>query len=316
MGFMKRVFGGGEQPAESGPDWAGPMSAEEAARLVAAVEEELTRRGYAYEHPEGGLVRVQRPAGPMDYGLSNLAQLCHQLSDAEWQPAVAGHFDGLFAAEEGADELDRTAADFEAVRSMLKVRLFPGPGLGGPHPQPPVSWEFAPGITAAFVFDLPTTVATVNREHVAAWTQTRDELVSIALDNVRGDAAEEQRIEDDGGASPAMALVADHFFVASHALLLDERLPAGAQGAVFAVPHRHALLYAPVVDLGIVQSINRLIVTGVSLFQQGPGSISPGLYWWNKGSVTLLPSQFDGRKVDFAPPEEFVAVLNGLQPPA
>jgi hypothetical protein len=144
-------------------------------------------------------------------------------------------------------------------------------GSSGPEPRSPVSSEIAPGITAAFVYDLPTTVSTVSEEHLAAWSREPADLMSIAVDNVRGDAVQEQRIGDDGGASPVMACVADHFFVASHALLLDERLPAEANGAVFAVPHRHALLYAPVVDLGIIESLNRLIVTGVSMFQQGPG---------------------------------------------
>jgi hypothetical protein len=315
---MKRVFGGGDQPPEPGPDWAGPMSAGEAARLAATLEEDLTRRGLAFTIGDG-FVRIERPgqaADSTEYGLSNLAQLCHQLGDEPWQAVVAQHFDNLFAAEDAAAELDRTATDFERVRSMLKVRLFPGPGLGGPEPRSPVSWEFAPGITAAFVYDLPTSVSTVSEEHLAAWSREPADLMSIAVDNVRGDAVQEQRIGDDGGASPVMACVADHFFVASHALLLDELLPAEANGAVFAVPHRHALLYAPVVDLGIIESLNRLIVTGVSMFQQGPGSISPGLYWWRHGSVTLLPSQFDGRKVGFAPPDEFVAVLNGLPAPA
>lgn len=242
-----------------------------------------------------------------------MAQLCHQLGGEAWQPVIAQHFDNL-SAEDAEEELDRVAADFEAVRSMLNVRLFAGQAQGGTERRPPVSWEWAPGITAAYVYDLPTTVSSVSETQLAAWNRDEAELRAIALENVRGDAVEEQRIGDDGGASPTMACVADHFFVASRALLLDERLPARAQGAMFAVPHRHALLYAPVMDLGIVQSISRLIVTGVSLFQQGPGSIGPALYWWREGTVALLPSQFDGKEVDFAPPDEFVSVLNGLAP--
>ena len=121
----------------------------------------------------------------------------------------------------------------------------------------------------------------------------------------------------DGGASGMVACFADHFFAASHALILGERLPPEAKdGAVFAVPHRHALLYAPIVDLGVVGSLNRIIASAVGMFQQGPGSISPGLYWWRDGSVTLLPAQLDGQKVAFAPPDDFISVLNGLAPPA
>jgi hypothetical protein len=314
MGFMKRVFGGEPEP---GPGWASPMSSAQAERLVGAVEGELQRRGLTFETADGA-VRVWRgdaSGQPSEYGLTNLAQVCHQVDAGEWSAIVSRHFDNLFAAEDEDARLDAIAVDLDAVRSMLKVRLFPGPGLGGFEPRPPVSWELAPGITAAFVYDLPTTVRTVGDTHIAAWGLDHGRVLAVALDNVRGDAVDMRPLAD-GGASAPVACVADHFFAASHALLLEERLPAAAQGAIFAVPHRHALLYAPIVDLGIIESINRVIATGVSLFQQGPGSISPGLYWWRSGTVSLLPSQFDGRKIDFAPPDEFVAVLNGLQAPA
>jgi len=71
---------------------------------------------------------------------------------------------------------------------------------------------------------------------------------------------------------------------------------------------------APLVDLGVVESINRLIPSALSLFNEGPGSISPGIYWWRDGSVTLLPSEVSGRNVRFAPPDELVEVLDALPP--
>ncbi len=63
MGFLKRVLGGGEPSPEPGPDWAAPMSAEEATRLVEAVDDDLTRRGVSFARGEG-FVRVERPEPP------------------------------------------------------------------------------------------------------------------------------------------------------------------------------------------------------------------------------------------------------------
>ena len=316
MGFLKRVMGGGGEQPEPGPDWARPMSRPDAVAFLEAVGEEIERRGLPFAVGEG-MIRVERNGRSSDFGLTNLAQVCHQAGRSEWTATIARHFDNLFAAEDASAATEEQGTDLEAVRTMLKVRLFPGSSLGGMDAQPPVSWEFAPGIVAAFVYDLPTTVASVNVAHINAWGRSRDDLLSIALENVRADIVEAQAI-GDAGPSAAVACVADHFFAASHAFLLDERLPANAQhGAVFAVPHRHALLYAPIADLGIVQSINRLIPTAVSLFQQGPGSISPALYWWRRGGpVTVLPSQLDGKNVQFAPPDDFVQVLNALPAPA
>jgi hypothetical protein len=298
---------------ETGPEWAQPMSADEAAAFLEAIDRELERRGQTHELGEG-LVRVERDGEWTDFGLTNLAQFCHQIDRNEWQSAIATHFDNLFAAAAAEAELEQAGREFERIRSMLKVRIYPNESLGGLKPGPPTSWELAPGLIAAFVYDLPTTVRTANVEHVQAWGKSHEEILSVAVENVREDTVQSERLGE--GESAPIACFADHFFAASHALLLGDRIPPGANGnAVFAIPHRHALLYAPVVDLGVVQSINDLIVTAVSMFNQGPGSISPGLYWWREGSVTLLPSSFDGKKVDFAPPDEFVELLNGLAAP-
>ena len=313
MGFLKRVMGGGE-PAEPGPEWAQPMSRPDADAFVEAVNADLDRRGLA--HTVGaGQVSIERHGQSSDYGLTNLVQLCHQVGRRDWSAAIASHFDNLFAAADADADVREMARSFDGIRSMFKVRLYPGTSLGGMEPNPPASWELASGLTAAFVYDLPTTVSTANAEQVRDWGLDHDELLRAALDNLRVDAVEDQTIGE--GRSAVVACVADHFFAASHALLLAERLPPEATaGAVFIVPHRHALLYAPMVDVGVVQSINQLIPMGVSMFQQGPGSISPGLYWWREGSVTLLPAEFDGQKVNFAPPDDFVQALNALSAPS
>jgi hypothetical protein len=301
---------GGGEPAEPGPEWAQPMSRQDADAFVEAVNGDLDRRGLAHTMGEGQ-VSIERNGQSSDYGLTNLVQLCQQVGRRDWSAAITSHFDNLFAAADADAEIREMARSFDGIRSMFKVRLYPDASLGGMEPNPPASWELAPGLTAAFVYDLPTTVSTANAEQVQAWGIHHDELLTVALDNLRADAVDDQPIGE--GRSAVVACVADHFFAAPHALLLGERLPPDATaGAVFIVPHRHALLFAPMVDVGVVQSINQLIPMGVSMFQQGPGSISPGLYWWRDGSVSMLPAQFDGKAVQFSPPDEFVRALNAL----
>jgi hypothetical protein len=289
------------------------MSHDEAAAFLEAVGRELGQRGLNHELGDG-VVRVERGGEWSDFGLSNLAQYCHSAGRGSWQEAIANHFDNLFTAADAEAELEERAQHFESVCSLLKVRLFGVRSMGGIDPDPPASWEYAPGLTAAFVYDLPTTVRTVGATHIEAWGMSRDELLSAGLENTRAEPVESQPMAE--GPSAPIACFADHFFAASHAFLLGERLPATANGsAVFSVPQRHALLYAPMVDLGIVDSIHRLLPTTAALFQDGPGSISPGLYWWHDGEVSLLPSDVDGGTVRFAPPSEFVQALDALPEP-
>ena len=288
------------------------MSQEETTAFLEAVGRELQQRGLPHELGDG-TVRVERGGEWSDFGLSNLAQFCHHVGRRSWREAIATHFDNLFAAEEAEAQLVELARDFEGVRSLLKVRLYSDAAMGGIDPTPPASWELAPGLTAAFVYDLPTTVRSAGPAEVELWGKDRDALLSVALENVRADPVESKPMAD--GPSAPIACFADHFFAASHALLLDERIPPAARGsAVFAVPHRHAFLYAPLADMGIVESINRLIPTTAAMFQDGPGSISPRLYWWRDGEVSLLPSRLDGGTAHFAPPNEFVQALEALPP--
>lgn len=289
------------------------MSQDETAAFLEAVGHELQQRGLRHEVGDG-TARVERGGEWSDFGLSNLAQFCHSVGRRSWQEAIATHFDNLFAAADAEAGLEELARDFEGIRSLLKVRLFGEARMGGIDPTPPASWEYAPGLTAAFVYDLPTTVRSVSPAHIEDWGKSRDELLSVALENVRAEPVEEKPMAD--GASAPIACFADHFFAASYALLLGERIPPAAKGsAVFAVPHRHALLYAPLVDMGVVESINHLIRTAMALFRDGPGSISPGLYWWREGGVVLLPAHLDGQDLHFVPPDEFVQALDALPSP-
>jgi hypothetical protein len=310
MGFFRRKQEGGL--SEPGPDWAQPMSQDEAAAFLEAVARELKRRGLRHELGDGS-VRVERGGEWSDFGLSNLAQFCHHVGRAGWQEAIATHFENLFTAEAEEARFQELVHDFGEIRPLLKVRLYPSEAFASVEQGGPARWELAPGLTAVFVYDLPTTVRTASVDDVARWGKSRDELLPVALENVRADPVESQPMA--AGTSAPIACFADHFFAASHAFLLGEHLPPEANGsAVFAVPHRHALLYAPMVDMGVVESINRLILTALALFQDGPGSISSSLYWWRGGEVSLLPSHVEGSTAHFIPPPEFVQALEALPP--
>lgn len=310
MGFLRRKRGGDETPSEPGPDWAYPMSAADVDAFKVAVGEELEQRGLPHEVGEG-MVRLERGGEWSEYGLTNLAQFCQQVGRADWREAITTHFDNLFEAADADEEFQKIAGDFDAIRSLLKVRLYPSDTFEAFGEKGPARWELATGLTAAFVFDLPTTVRTANVEDVDRWGRGDDEVLAVALENVRRDEVEAQPIAE--GPSAPIACFADHFFAASHALLLGERLPPEANGhAVFAVPHRHALLYAPMADMAVVESVHRLILTAISLYEEGPGSISPNLYWWRDGSIQWLPTKLEGSDVQLFPPDEFVEKLETL----
>jgi hypothetical protein len=77
-------------------------------------------------------------------------------------------------------------------------------------------------------------------------------------------------------------------------------------GALVAVPNRHTMLYAPIADLTVVDTLQAMAILSQRRHAEGPGSLSPTLYWWRDGHLLALPVEVDDDGVRFFPPNEFV----------
>jgi hypothetical protein len=159
------------------------------------------------------------------------------------------------------------------------------------------------------VLDLPSVVRSVSRLEAARWGSSLDALWAIGLANVKAQDTPEQGLLDDG----AVMLSGDSFFVAAWALMLESRLdPVPEHGAVFVVPNRHTMVLKPVLDTSILPSCRSLLVFADNMFRQGPGSISPSLYWWRQGTIAHLRGRVRPGGVDFMPSDDFMDILNSL----
>jgi hypothetical protein len=78
---------------------------------------------------------------------------------------------------------------------------------------------------------------------------------------------------------------------------------------------RHILAFQPIVDLSIVKSINALLAATPDTYREGPGSISPFVYWWRAGALHVLAGAGDGENATFTPPPAFAEVLRQLPQP-
>jgi hypothetical protein len=61
-----------------------------------------------------------------------------------------------------------------------------------------------------------------------------------------------------------------------------------------------------IVDPSALRAIDAMVVMAANLCQEGPGSISPNLYWWRDGTLRTLPTRETDEHYEFVPPEEFV----------
>ena len=301
MGLMRRLLG-----EDRGPEWTGGMTGDEYRTFVDVVRTDLQARGRRFELGDG-LVTFEGADGEGPLGLANIAQLCRQLPRHEWPDAVRTHFDRLFAAPK---EMESATANFDAARPFLKVRIYGSDTLPGDAKL--LRSPLAPGLEQILVLDLPAQVATVTPDTARDWAPI-DELFEIARANLAAEPPPPRESVKGVRDVEVTVFMADSFFVASRVVMLPTLIDlSDAKGALVALPHRHALLVYPIRDIGVLPAVETMIRLAQRLYQEGPGSISPNLYWWHDGAMTHLPARAEGTRVHFFPPDAFVEVLNGL----
>jgi hypothetical protein len=71
------------------------------------------------------------------------------------------------------------------------------------------------------------------------------------------------------------------------------------------------LLVHPIADSDVRIAIAGMIPITRRLHTQGPGSVSPHLYWWRSGTLEWIPTFFDGtiNGVDYYPSDELASTI-------
>ncbi len=287
------------------PAWAAFMEPGEYRAFTEAVElalvdRELEAAGHA------GVVAVALPDGPpLQLGLQNLAQQCAQVPRDRWATIIGDHVDTLLRAEVETNAVDRT--DFEAVKPLLKVRLYPSEAVEDSDANTVVLARPGEGLVGVLVYDLPNTVASVPREESVVWGRSEPELLALGLENL---AAEPPPDREDVEVERGVVLrifSGPSFFVSSHLLRLERLLPQKLEyGALVCAPTRHLLLVHTIRDSRVLMAINAMIPQSYVHHQRGPGSLSPNVYWWQAGRLIHLPTSVERDAVKFTPPPEFV----------
>lgn len=314
MTFLNRLLGR-ESDQEPTPGWAEFMG-DGFGGFARTVRADLDARNleYSFEAEEGCINTTGQGREGQKFGLGNLAQLCSQNPRRKWAGLVKQHFDTILNISNQADSaLDAYGEDFEAARSLIKVRLYPDDMAGLEFMTTQIPAE---GIVAGLVYDLPESVASVHSDHVAKWAIPVDELFEIGLRNVREqDEVKPTKLPGQDGAA-VIGLMGESFFTASHALMLDQYLPADLElGAILAIPNRHAVLYHPITDSTAFGALSSIIPAAMGMFEKGPGSVSPHVYWWQTGVIQRQPVETTDQGINFNPTEEFIfQVMNRIRP--
>ena len=301
---------GDDEPDRNGaPAWSPLPDAASHDQFVALVHAVVERAGLtSVAEGDGRTLRLQDDDGTdLRLDLQTLAILCRDTPRDEWAQLVVTHLEPLVAP----DPMDALEDDPAALRDALRVRLYATAALDDQHVAPP-SREVAHGLSEVVVVDTPDTVMVVDTDRFEVLDLSDAELLALGRDNLR---AHEPVEADHHTTGPVELFVAesDSFYTATWALLLDELVEVPSHGALVVIPSRHALMAHPLRDADAVKAVQVLLGVAHRHFAEAPGNLTPELFWYRDGQLRLLPTtEQDDGQLGFAPPDDFMEVLNEL----
>lgn len=304
MSLLRKLFQ--KQP----PQWAHFFSGTEFDHFLSVLRAQLASRGIPHRlDAREGVVQVQTggQTGAQALGLLNLAQVCRGAASEAWPEIVREHLDLMLVnTAQWMGQVDTLADNFEAARPLIRVRLQPG-DYAQQLENAVSSQPIAEDLLAVLVYDFPDSIASVHPDHVVKWGVPMHDLVQLGVRNTWAEGRlEAERIDVGEGAWFDVYESGENYYAASHALLLHEYLqPEPAYGTLVAVPTRHVMVVRPIEDATAIRALHAMLYFVPGLYEQGPGSIVPHVYWHRHGVFTRLPFQKKGEQITFSPPASF-----------
>ncbi|MFD6972492.1 hypothetical protein [Streptomyces sp. NPDC059979] len=176
----------------------------------------------------------------------------------------------------------------------------------------PVATDLLEGIA----YDTPDSVRLLDDQDVAR--VDRDVLYAAARANLLAEPVGYDTLERPGGAVLHI-IGGESVYAASKALVFEEAVRAAggpeipAEGALLTVPNRHNLVFYPLADHHVGEAVNDLAQFGLGAYENGPGSLSPRVFWWRAGSLTTITVLDDETKtMSIAPPPELMDTMRRL----
>jgi len=296
------------------PIWAGQLGRQGYRSFLTLIETYFTNRKItvAIDRTEG---LVKPDLGDIPYsstfGLQNLAQICQQADRDEWRDLITAHFNSIFDVKDEDNALRVQMDDFKRLRDQLRARLYPVDIVN--HATEIIKRPGPEGTLEVLALDLPTTVRTVSMSEADHWGMDADQLFTIGRDNLRNGGLLKGNVVLLEQGTPLSIYMGDPFYAASHALIIDDYVTRDmTHGLLVGIPKREVMILHPIRNVGAMEAAGAMLQVIVGMHRDGPGSISPNLYWYRDGNYIVLPYEIEDQSLQFLPPDEFVDLIDDL----
>jgi hypothetical protein len=294
------------------PEWANYFSTGEFNEFIICIEQYFKNSKTNFDINRGVIEVAEVFGTGNQLGLSNLASICHQTRQNNWKHVINDHFNNMLEGQKEETELKKIIDNFEQISGYLALRIWPKSYLETAIKDELVYKEKIEELVTVLVLDLPRTVRSIKIEETKKWNKSVDELFEIGKENV----LKKYPVQIDRemiNEKPCYLLHGEHFFVSIQALILEKHPKCiGKYGAIVAFPHRHMVMVYPINGKDIIKSSSNLMAAATGMYNQGPGAISPNIYWYRTGTFAKLPYEVKEGKIQFTPPHDFIALLEQI----
>ncbi|GAA3151806.1 hypothetical protein GCM10010466_48560 [Planomonospora alba] len=264
--------------------------------------------GYTWSFaPGGGTLTLSGPR-TVTVRLAGLRAEAARRSREDWPMLVSEHLAHTLATLD--EPLD--ACDLDQIGPLLRTRLFLDDDLG---PARVVGRHLAADLVEVLTIGHGPAGRPARPEEVGCWPITAAQALDLAAENARADERLAVAEEDLGGVT-VRRLTGPTACAAAHLRHLGDYLPVPADGVLVVLPDPATLVVHPVEGLGVIQAIERLRVLAQREFEHAADPVSPQVYWWHGGRLSLIRADLvrqDGQtRLVVAPPREFARVLAAL----
>lgn len=294
------------------PEWANFFDKKEYNSFIDSIEKYFRQNNVRFSINNGTVIVDENDFGFNNLGLVNLAQVCKQENRNIWKEIVQDHFDRMIEAHRFDVDFNKKINDFEQIKQYIGVRLYHKGYIETIGQENTIYKELTDEIIELLIFDSPYAVTNIKPIEARIWDKEIEELFELGFKNIKSNYPPE--ISQQGIKDFKIWLVrSDHVFASNILIDKDElKRYLGAQGALVGVPHRHAIIIYPIDNLEVVNAINSLFFIIKGMNNEGPGSISDKLYWYNNSKMVDLPYNITDNKLKFYPPDSFTDMLNKL----
>jgi hypothetical protein len=297
---------------EQVPEWANFFTEDEYSNFIIAVTQYFSKLGADFRVDNGVLLVDENAFGFGQLGLLNVAQRCKQSDESDYDEIVRAHFESMRRSKEFTDKFEEYVDDFEQAKAYIGVRLYAYDYISHLGEDKVLGKPYAEGIYAMLVFDLPDTVMNIQPEQLEKWGKSLEEVYALGIENIQNKYAFDFRKEDIEGMDIFFS-INDHFFTGNILFDIDQYEGAlGKKGALVGFPHRHTIIFKPIDSMDFLSALNFMISATYGMHQEGPGSVSPHLYWYYEGKLMHLPYEIEDNTLKFIPPQEFNDMLEDL----